>query len=69
MVDAKFVKVPRHRNSREGNAKIKHGETPTEWSKQPRKLAQKDVDARWTKKISQSFYDYKDHVKVGARAF
>jgi IS5 family transposase len=67
MVDATFVEVPRQRNSREDNAKIKQGETPTEWSKQPRKLAQKDVDARWTKKNSQSFYGYKDHVKVGAK--
>jgi IS5 family transposase len=67
MVDATFVEVPRQRNSREDNAKIKQGETPGEWLKQPRKLAQKDVDARWTKKNSQSFYGYKDHVKVGAK--
>ena len=49
------------------NAKIKQGETPDEWLKQSRKLAQKDVDARWTKKNNQSFYGYKDHVKVGAK--
>jgi len=67
MVDATFVEVPRQRNSREDNAKIKQGETPHEWLQQPRKLAQKDVDARWTKKNSQSFYGYKDHVKVGAK--
>lgn len=67
MVDATFVEVPRQRNSREDNAKIKQGETPEEWVKQPRKLAQKDVDARWTKKNNQTFYGYKDHVKVGAK--
>ena len=67
MVDATFVEVPRQRNSREDNVKIKQGETPDEWLKQPRKLAQKDVDARWTKKNNQSFYGYKDHVKVGAK--
>jgi IS5 family transposase len=67
MVDATFVEVPRQRNSREDNAKIKQGETPKEWIEQPRKLAQKDVDARWTKKNRQSFYGYKDHVKVGAK--
>jgi len=67
MVDATFVEVPRQRNSREDNGKIKQGETPSEWLQQPRKLAQKDVEARWTKKNSQSFYGYKDHVKVGAK--
>jgi len=67
MVDATFVEVPRQRNCREDNAKIKQGETPEEWLKQPRKLAQKDVDARWTKKNNQTFYGYKDHVKVGAK--
>ena len=67
MVDATFVEVPRQRNSREDNAKIKQGETPAEWLKQPRKLAQKDVTARWAKKNSQTFYGYKDHVKVGAK--
>jgi IS5 family transposase len=46
MVDDTFAEVPRQRNSREDNMKIKQGETPAEWSKQPRKLAQKDVDAR-----------------------
>jgi len=67
MVDATFVEVPRQRNCREDNAKIKQGETPKEWLKQPRKLAQKDVEARWTKKNDQTFYGYKDHVKVGAK--
>jgi IS5 family transposase len=67
MVDATFVEVPRQRNSREDNATIKQGETPDEWLQQPRKLAQKDVAARWTKKNHQTFYGYKDHVKVGAK--
>ena len=67
MVDATFVEVPRQRNSMEDNEKIKQGETPDEWLKQPRKLAQKDLDARWAKKNSQTFYGYKDHVKVGAK--
>ena len=67
MVDATFVEVPRQRNSREDNAKVKQGETPEQWLKQPRKLAQKDLAARWTKKNKQSFYGYKDHVKVGRK--
>jgi transposase, IS5 family len=67
MVDATFVEVPRQRNSREENEKIKQGEMPPDWPQQPRKLAQKDRDARWTKKNDQTFYGYKDHVKVGAK--
>jgi len=64
MVDATMVEVPRQRNSREENALVKQDETPSEWKKQPRKLAQKDVDGRWTKKGDQVFYGYKDHVKT-----
>jgi len=62
MVDASFVHAPVQRNSREENERIKAGETPEEWSDQ--KLAQKDVDARWTKKNGVSYYGYKDHVNV-----
>jgi len=67
MVDATFVEVPRQRNSREDNAKIKQGEIPKEWLNLPRKLAQKDVHAKWAKKNNQSYYGYKDHIKVGAK--
>lgn len=67
MIDATMVEVPRQRNSREDNALIKQGETPTAWKTQPRKLAQKDVDARWTQKNHENFYGYKDHVKTTAQ--
>jgi hypothetical protein len=52
IVDATFVEAPRQRNSREENEKIKNGEIPEEWKKPENadKLAQKDTDARWTKK-------------------
>lgn len=65
MVDATFVEVPRQRNSREDNAMIKQGKSPAAWESQPRKLAQKDRQARWTQKNGQNHYGYKDHVKVG----
>ena len=39
-------------------------ERRTDWEQQPAKLAQKDVDARWTKKNDESFYGYKSHVGV-----
>lgn len=67
IVDASFVEVPRQRNTREENAQIKAGQTPAAWQEQPAKLAQKDVDARWTKKNGQSHYGYKNHVKCHAR--
>ena len=64
IIDASFVEVPRQRNSREENATIKAGEIPEDWKDEPAKLSQKDTDARWTKKNEQSYYGYKDHVKV-----
>ena len=68
MVDATFVEVPRQRNSREENARIKAGEVPEAWADHPAKARQKDVDARWTKKNGERYYGYKNHVKVDSRS-
>ena len=68
MVDATFVEVPRQRNAREENARIKAGEVPAGWQNQPQKARQKDVDARWTMKNGQRHYGYKNHVKVDSRS-
>lgn len=65
IVDASFVEVPKQRNTRQENALIKEGKTPEDWS--AKKTAHKDVEARWTQKNGQSFYGYKDHIKVNAR--
>ncbi len=59
-------RCPLQRNTREENAKIKAGQTPAAWTEQPRKLAQKDVAARWTMKGGVTFYGYKDHGRTGA---
>lgn len=48
IIDASIVPVPKQRNSRDENARIKAGETPEGWAEQPAKRAQKDTDARWT---------------------
>lgn len=64
MIDATFVEVPRQRNSREQNAIIKRGDVPSEFIDQPSVGAHKDCGARWTKKNHQTYYGYKDHVKV-----
>lgn len=66
-VDASFVEVPRQRNGREENATIKRGETPEDWKDKPRKLCQKDLDARWAKKNNEVHYGYKNHVKADVK--
>jgi transposase, IS5 family len=66
MIDATFVEVPRQRNSREENAKIKAGEIPEEWddAEAKAKRSQKDTDARWTKKNDETHYGYKNHINA-----
>ena len=64
IVDATIVSAPKQRNSKDENEAIKAGKTPGEWEKKPVKNAQKDKDARWTKKGGQSFYGYKNHIGV-----
>ena len=68
IVDATFVDVPKQRNHRDENRKIKEGAVPEDWKKpeNKHKLRQKDTDARWTKKNNETHYGYKDHVKADA---
>src|SRR5215469_17786881 len=61
IVDGSFVEVPRQRNTKEENEQIKNGEIPESFSANPNVLAQKDTDARWTKKNDVSYFGYKDH--------
>src|SRR5678816_4043484 len=64
IIDATIVSVPKQRNTKEENEAIKAGKTPEGWEKQPAKNAQKDKDARWTKKNDKSFYGYKNHIGI-----
>lgn len=64
LIDASFVSVPKQHNTREENALIKDGRVPSRWRDQPRVLAQRDLDARWTVKGLTAHYGYKNHVKV-----
>ena len=66
IVDATLVPVPKQRNSREDNATIKAGTVPENWHDTPHKLAQKDVEARWTQKNGTSHYGYKKHINRDA---
>lgn len=68
IVDASFHEVPRQRNSREENQQIKEGQIPEQWKDKPRKLIQKDTDARWTKKNKTNYYGYKNHIKADERS-
>ena len=64
IVDATIVSAPRQRNSRSENEAIKAGKMPEGWREKPAKNAQKDKDARWTKKHDKSFYGYKNHIGI-----
>jgi IS5 family transposase len=70
ILDASFVDVPRQRNSREENQTIKAGGIPQDWQSEQNasKIAQKDTEARWTKKNGESHFGYKDHVKVDEKS-
>ena len=48
ILDATLIPVPKQRNSKEENKKLKEGQVPEEWEKEgnKNKLAQKDVEAR-----------------------
>ncbi len=67
IIDASIVAVPKQRNNRDENEKIKEGETPEGWDDNPAKRSQKDTDARWTKKHGKSHYGYKNHVNIDRR--
>lgn len=66
IVDAKIIEIPKQRNTREENVKVKNGEVPEEWKtpENENKLRQKDVDARWTTKAKRNYYGYKNHIKI-----
>ena len=67
IIDATIVPAPRQRNSRDDNATVKSGKTPTQWEKKPAKNRQKDKDARWTKKHGRSHFGYKNHINIDRR--
>ena len=67
VVDASIVRVPARRNRRGENEAIKSGEVPGAWKAKPHHRAQKDVDARWTKKHGKSHFGYKNHVSADRR--
>lgn len=68
IVDASFVDVPKQRNHRDENKKIKEGEIPEGWKDNQHKLSHKDTDARWMTKNRERHYGYKNHAKVDVKS-
>ncbi|WP_448604615.1 IS5 family transposase [Thermoleptolyngbya sp.] len=64
IVDATLIPVPTQHNSNQANQQLKRGETPQAWQDKPHRLAQKDTDARWTKKRGVSHFGYKNHLNI-----
>ncbi|MCC3244495.1 transposase [Methylocystis sp. WRRC1] len=80
IVDATIVAAPRQRNTLEEKKAIRDGRIPNGWTDKPKKLAQKDRDARWTVKYSKAkpredgslppvdlaiaAFGYKNHVSI-----
>ena len=54
IVDASIIAAPRQRTTDEEKHALKEGRIPKEWSAKPKKLAQKDRDARWTLKRAKA---------------
>ena len=65
IVDASLVQAPVQRNKRDEADIVKEDTMPLAWK--PHKRAQKDVDARWTKKHGKSYFGYKLHASVDKR--
>jgi len=64
IVDATLISVPQQHNSDKDNQQLKRGEIPQQWQDKPHRLAQKDTDARWTKKRGVSHFGYKNHINI-----
>lgn len=67
IVDATIVEVPKQRNSKDDNAKVKEGKVPESFTENPNKLSQKDLEARWTMKGGKTYYGYKNHVNIDVK--
>ena len=67
IIDATIVPIRKQRNTREENKDIKQGKVPEAWKKNPNRLRQKDLDARWVKKNNLNYYGYKNSICIDAK--
>ena len=65
LIDATIVAAPVQHFTKAEKEILDRGEIPQDWS--PAKRAQKDLDARWTKKHGKSYFGYKAHVSADVR--
>lgn len=65
LIDAAIVRAPVQHFTSADNAALDRGEVPPDWS--AAKRAQKDLDARWTKKHGKSYHGYKAHLSADVR--
>ena len=65
IVDASLVQAPVQCNKREESEIIKEGTMPITWK--AHKRAQKDVNAKWSKKHGKHYFGYKLHASVDKR--
>ena len=65
IIDATLVHAPVQRNRREEAEAVKDDTMPIAWK--AHKRAQKDVDAKWTKKHGKNHFSYKRHVSIDKR--
>ena len=79
IIDGSFVEVPRQRNTREENKKIKEDKGDELWQEEEsdseeekrhkaNKRRHKDIHAKWTKKGGERHYGYKNHVKTDGKS-
>jgi IS5 family transposase len=70
IVDARFVDVPRQRNTKAENEEKKEGKVPSQWEtdENRHKRSQKDTDARWAVKNKEVHYGYKNHIKIDKKS-
>jgi len=61
IMDGSIVEVPRPRNTKEENERLKNGESPDAVFPNPHVLSQKDVEAEWKKKGNETYCGYENH--------
>ncbi len=64
IMDATLIPVPKQKITKQEKEDLKQGQIPEEWQNNPHKMAQKDIDAKWTKKNHQSYFGYKNHINI-----
>ena len=64
IVDATIVPAPKQHFTKAEKETIERNETPESWKEKPAIGRQRDTDAKWTRKNNNSFFGYKNHIKI-----